>query len=99
MESNRGYINVVAVMQKFFDQAISANWSYNPENYPDNEVPVSVMAHDMLETYRLGHKTAYYQNTYDIKTDEVPEEQKQDLQSLLSDIISSDEESCESCTI
>jgi len=86
-------------MQKFFDQAISANWSYNPENYPDNEVPVSVMAHDMLETYRLGHKTAYYQNTYDIKTDEVVEEQKQDLQSLLSDIMSSDEENCESCTI
>jgi ribonucleoside-diphosphate reductase alpha chain len=48
MESNRGYINVVAVMQKFFDQAISGNWSYNPENYPDNEVPVSVMAQDFL---------------------------------------------------
>jgi ribonucleoside-diphosphate reductase alpha chain len=44
MPSNRGYINVVAVMQKFFDQAISGNWSYNPENYADNEVPVSVMA-------------------------------------------------------
>ena len=49
MESNRGYINVVAVMQKFFDQAISGNWSYNPENYPDNEVPVSVMAQDFLD--------------------------------------------------
>ena len=46
MGSNRGYINVVAVMQKFFDQAISGNWSYNPENYPDNEVPVSTMAQD-----------------------------------------------------
>jgi ribonucleoside-diphosphate reductase alpha chain len=99
MPSNRGYINIVAVMQKFFDQAISGNWSYNPENYPDNEVPVSVMAHDMLETYRLGHKTAYYQNTYDIKTDEVEEEPKQELQSLLNDIMSSDEESCESCNI
>jgi len=43
MESNRGYINVVAVMQKFFDQAISGNWSYNPENYDDNEVPVSIL--------------------------------------------------------
>jgi ribonucleoside-diphosphate reductase alpha chain len=99
MPSNRGYINIVAVMQKFFDQAISGNWSYNPQNYPDNEVPVSVMAHDMLETYRLGHKTAYYQNTYDIKTDEVEEEPKQELQSLLDDIMSSDEEGCESCTI
>jgi ribonucleoside-diphosphate reductase alpha chain len=98
MPSNRGYINVVAVMQKFFDQAISGNWSYNPENYADNEVPVSVMAGDMLYAYSVGHKTAYYQNTYDIKTDEI-EEPKPELQSLLNDIMSSDEEACESCTI
>ena len=98
MPSNRGYINVVAVMQKFFDQAISGNWSYNPENYADNEVPVSVMAGDMLYAYSVGHKTAYYQNTYDVKTDEI-EEPKPELQSLLNDIMSSDEEACESCTI
>jgi ribonucleoside-diphosphate reductase alpha chain len=99
MPSNRGYINIVAVMQKFFDQAISGNWSYNPENYADNEVPVSVMAQDMLTCFKLGHKTAYYQNTYDIKTDEVVEEPKQELQSLLDEIMSSDENDCESCTI
>jgi ribonucleoside-diphosphate reductase alpha chain len=99
MPSNIGYINIVAVMQKFFDQAISGNWSYNPEHYANNEVPVSVMAQDMLTCFRLGHKTAYYQNTYDIKTDEVVEESKEDLQSLLDDIMSSDEEGCESCTI
>jgi ribonucleoside-diphosphate reductase alpha chain len=99
MSSNRGYINIVAVMQKFFDQAISGNTSYNPENYPNNEVPVSVMAHDFLDLYRKGWKTAYYHNTYDIKTDEVVEESKPELQSLLNDIMSSDEESCESCTI
>jgi ribonucleoside-diphosphate reductase alpha chain len=99
MPSNRGYINIVAVMQKFFDQAISGNWSYNPENYPDNEVPVSIMAQDLLTCWKMGWKTAYYQNTYDIKTDEVVEESKPELQSLLNDIMSSDEESCESCTI
>ena len=99
MPSNTGYINIVAVMQKFFDQAISGNWSYNPENYPNNEVPVSVMAQDLLTTYKLGWKTSYYQNTYDIKTDEVVEESKEELQSLLYDIMSSDEEGCESCTI
>ena len=65
MESNRGYINIVAVMQKFFDQAISGNWSYNPLHYPDNEVPISVMAQDLLTTYKYGWKTSYYQNTYD----------------------------------
>jgi ribonucleoside-diphosphate reductase alpha chain len=98
MPSNTGYINIVAVMQKFFDQAISGNWSYNPENYPNNEVPVSVMARDMLETYRLGHKTAYYQNTYDIKTDEV-EESKPSVNDLINDILNSEEEDCESCKI
>jgi ribonucleoside-diphosphate reductase alpha chain len=99
MKSNRGYINIVAVMQKFFDQAISGNWSYNPSNYPDNEVPVSVMANDLLTCYRYGWKTAYYQNTYDNKTDEVVEEPKQDLQSLLQELSGAEEEDCESCKI
>ena len=98
MKSNRGYINIVAMMQKFFDQAISANWSYNPENYDDNEVPVSVMANDFLTTYKYGHKTAYYQNTYDIKTDEVVEE-KPNLQDLLNELSSVEEGECESCAV
>jgi ribonucleoside-diphosphate reductase alpha chain len=98
MKSNRGYINVVAVMQKFFDQAISGNWSYNPENYDDNEVPVSVMANDFLTTYKYGWKTSYYQNTYDIKTDEVVEE-KPNLQDLLSELSSVEEGECESCAV
>ncbi len=99
MPNNNGYINVVAVMQKFFDQAISGNWSYNPENYPDNEVPVSVMANDFLKTYKYGWKTSYYQNTYDIKTDEVKEE-KQSADDIIAEILSSEgEEDCESCKI
>ena len=69
MPSNEGYINIVAVMQKFFDQAISGNWSYNPTHFENNEVPMSVMLQDMLTTYKLGWKTSYYQNTYDYKTD------------------------------
>jgi ribonucleoside-diphosphate reductase alpha chain len=100
MESNEGYINVVAVMQKFFDQAISGNWSYNPEHYPDNEVPVSVMAQDLLTTYKYGWKTSYYQNTYDIKTDEIeePPTPSTDLGELVSCILT-EEEDCESCKI
>ena len=99
MPSNRGYINIVAVMQKFFDQAISGNWSYNPENYANNEVPVSVMAQDLLTCWKYGWKTAYYQNTYDNKTDEVKEEPKQDIQSLLEELSNADESSCDSCSI
>ena len=110
MPNNTGYINIVSVMQKFFDQAISGNWSYNPEHYPDNEVPVSQMAQDLLTTYKYGWKTSYYQNTYDVKTDEieisVPTGEEEvgiqghtQLQSLVDDIMVSDEETCESCSI
>jgi ribonucleoside-diphosphate reductase alpha chain len=98
MGSNRGYINVVAVMQKFFDQAISGNWSYNPENYPDNEVPVSTMAQDFLSTYKYGWKTSYYQNTHDMKSDEV-EEEKSELHNILNELEQAEEGECESCAI
>ena len=98
MKSNRGYINVVSVMQKFFDQAISGNWSYNPENYPDNEVPVSTMAQDFLTTYKYGWKTSYYQNTYDSKNDEV-EEEKSELHTIMSELEKLEEGECESCAI
>ena len=97
MPDNRGYINVVSVMQKFFDQAISGNWSYNPGHYPDNEVPVSVMAQDLLTTYKYGWKTSYYQNTYDNKSDEVPVQSE--LQSIISELANAEEEDCESCKI
>ena len=101
MPDNSGYINVVAVMQKFFDQAISGNWSYNPENYPDNEVPVSVMANDFLTTYKYGWKTSYYQNTHDLKSDEVEETKttNQELDSILNEILTTEEETCESCAV
>ena len=105
MKGNEGYINIVAVMQKYFDQAISGNWSYNPENYTDGQVPVSIMAQDLLMTYKLGWKTSYYQNTYDSKKDEeepahpvgfhdnVPEDKQEEVKE------EEDPENCDSCTI
>lgn len=96
MKSNDGYINIVAVMQKFFDQAISGNWSYNPENYSNNEVPLSIMAKDLLTTYKLGWKTSYYQNTYDAKKDD-DEVVVIELQKV--EETNDSEEFCESCTI
>jgi len=94
MPNNTGYINVVAVMQKFFDQAISGNWSYNPEQFENSEVPVSVMAQDLLTTYKYGWKTSYYQNTYDAKKDD---DEPVNLQSLIESF--SEEEECETCKI
>jgi ribonucleoside-diphosphate reductase alpha chain len=99
MKDNGGYIKIVAVMQKFFDQAISGNWSYNPENYPDNEVPVSQMAKDFLTTYKYGWKTSYYQNTHDLKSDEVEEEPVSKLDELLQELSQAEEGECESCAV
>ena len=101
MPDNTGYINIVAVMQKFFDQAISGNWSYNPEHYADNEVPVSVMAKDFLNTYKYGWKTSYYQNTYDVKKDSDDEDRKKDVEDLLNSILANveEEDDCGSCKI
>jgi ribonucleoside-diphosphate reductase alpha chain len=111
MPGNTGYINIVAVMQKFFDQAISGNWSYNPEHYANAEVPVSVMAKDLLTTYKYGWKTSYYQNTNDMKTDEVQDpthpmgwhddvaEGKSELNSLLDELENAEEGECEACNV
>ena len=100
MKSNEGYINVIAVMQKFFDQAISGNWSYNPENYENGEVPISVMARDLLNTYKYGWKTSYYQNTMDGKTEDVVEDKPsavEDAANVMSNY--NDEEDCDACAI
>jgi len=99
MPSNKGYVGIVAVMQKFFDQAISGNWSYNPEKFDNNEVPVSVMAQDLLLTYKYGWKTSYYQNTYDSKRDPDVEETAKKLDDLLAEIDASDESECDACNV
>ena len=101
MKDNDGYIKVVSVMQKFFDQAISGNWSYNPENYPNNEIPMQTMAQDFLSTFKYGWKTSYYQNTYDNKTDEVEVEEDKpeecNLDNLLDNLSTANE--CDACAI
>ena len=97
MKNNDGYIKIISVMQKFFDQAISGNWSYNPEHFEDNEVPVSVMANDLLTTYKYGWKTSYYQNTNDLKSDEI--DVKESLDKLLGECSVEQEDDCESCKI
>jgi ribonucleoside-diphosphate reductase alpha chain len=101
MPSNEGYINIVAVMQKFFDQAISGNWSYNPTHYENNEVPMSVMLQDMLMTYKLGWKTSYYQNTYDYKTDpsDIEDEKPQAQPLAQPEELNGSDDMCEACAI
>jgi ribonucleoside-diphosphate reductase alpha chain len=71
MINNQGYTNIVAVIQKYVDQAISANHYYRFDKYENGNLPMSEIAHDLLHSYKMGLKTLYYANTDDGKTDEV----------------------------
>lgn len=62
---NKGYLELVGIMQKFVDQAISANTNYDPKKFPNNKVPMNQLLKDLLMSYKLGLKTLYYQNTRD----------------------------------
>ncbi len=65
MPNNKGYLSLVAIMQKFIDQSISANTNYDPTKFEDSRVPMKVMIQDLLMAYKLGVKTLYYHNTRD----------------------------------
>ena len=90
-KSPEGYLKIMAVLQKFIDQAISVNTSYNPRHYEDEKIPMSEMIKHLLMHYKYGGKTLYYFNTFD-GAGEI-EEQKPLAQGQL------DNEDCDSCKI
>ena len=92
-ESPVGYITIMAVLQKFIDQSISSNTSYNPKFYPDGKIPMSELLQHILLCYKFGIKTLYYFNTNDGAGEVDVHEELQE-----SDI-GMDEESCEACNI
>ncbi|WWP01782.1 MAG: class 1a ribonucleoside-diphosphate reductase subunit alpha [Candidatus Dasytiphilus stammeri] len=65
MPNNHGYLQLVAIMQKFIDQAISANTSYDPIRFPSGKIPMQQLLQDLLTAWNWGIKTLYYQNTRD----------------------------------
>ncbi|MBY5991654.1 class 1a ribonucleoside-diphosphate reductase subunit alpha [Ferrimonas balearica] len=67
--SNTGYLQLVGLMQKFVDQAISANTNYDPGRYEGNKMPMKVLLKDLMLAYKYGLKTLYYQNTRDGQSD------------------------------
>lgn len=69
MPNNDGYLKLVAIMQKFIDQSISANTNYDPLRFEDGRVPMKVLIQDLLTAYKLGIKTLYYHNTRDHAND------------------------------
>jgi ribonucleoside-diphosphate reductase alpha chain len=89
-KSPEGYIKIVAVLQKFIDQSISTNTSYNPKFYNEGKIPMSEMLGHLLMMYKYGIKTGYYLNT----NDGAGEIEVKDLQPGTTD-----DEQCDSCTI
>ena len=85
MPNNDGYIQLVGLMQKFVDQAISANTNYDPSRFEGNKVPMQVLLKDLLNAYKLGLKTLYYHNTRDGASDQ--------MDSIIS--IEKEDEDCE----
>lgn len=92
-----GYLNVCAVIQKWVDQAISVNTSYNPLHFPDNQVPMSQMIKDVVSFYKYGGKNLYYCNT----NDEAGEENTDDpeIDEIDKRDVYDGEEDCDSCKI
>ncbi len=89
-KSPEGYLKICAILQKYIDQGISVNTSYNPEHFEDNKVPMSLMIKDLVMAYQFGLKQLYYFNTHD-QSDDMKDEPL-----ALSDV---DDEDCESCKI
>ena len=95
--SPEGYLKIAAVLQKYIDQSISVNTSYNPEHYEDQQLPMSELLRHMIMGYKYGHKTWYYMNQFDgqgevnvskmIAADKVQADEKDD------------DQTCDSCVL
>lgn len=94
-KSPQGYLQICAVLQKYVDQGISVNTSYNPAFYEDEKIPMSTLLQDIISFYKYGGKQLYYFNTYDGATDEVEEPAHP---YVMRDEPLDDEE-CESCVL
>lgn len=97
-KDNSGYIAIVAIMQKYFDQAISGNWAYDPRMFEAETVTMQTIVKDFLDTYKYGWKTSYYVNTNDLKG-EVEEETPTPNGAGAESSPEEDDDMCESCAI
>jgi ribonucleoside-diphosphate reductase alpha chain len=94
LPSNDGYLQLVGIMQKFVDQTISANTSYDPGKYEGGKVPMKLLIQDLLTTYKLGVKTLYYHNTRDGATDSTSESKKEDIKQPIVEVAVEEDDDC-----
>lgn len=92
--SPEGYLKLCAILQKYIDQGISVNTSYNPKFYEDEKIPMSEMMKHILMFYKYGGKQIYYQNTNDL----AGEIDVNKFTTAIADTPAEDAE-CDSCTI
>ena len=98
--SPAGYLNICAVLQKYIDQGISVNTSYNPKFYEDEKIPLSEMIGHLLMFYKFGGKQLYYCNTNDGQGEiDVAELAKNSTKVKTELPPIDDQESCETCVI
>ena len=95
--SPEGYLKLCAVLQKYIDQGISVNTSYNPQHYDDEKIPMSEMLQHLIMCYKYGLKQLYYFNTYDGQG-EINIDKLAELKSVQVEEYSSQED-CDSCVI
>mgnify|MGYP003643791412 FL=1 len=96
-ESPEGYLKIMAVLQKYIDQGISVNTSYNPQFYPDEKIPMSSMLHHIMMFYKYGGKQLYYFNTFD-GAGEIDID-KMEQSSIMNSNTKIEDQDCESCVI
>ena len=98
-KSPEGYLTICAVLQKFIDQGISVNTSYNPENYEDEKVPLSELLKHVIMFYKYGGKQLYYNNTYDGQGEIDTNKHYEEAAAALNSDTEYEEDDCESCKI
>ena len=97
--SPEGYLKIMAVLQKYVDQGISVNTSYNPVFYEDEKISMSEMLRHLMIFYKFGGKQLYYFNTYDGQG-ELDIDKLEESSNITVDEYSMDEEEvCETCVI
>lgn len=98
-KSPEGYLKIMAVLQKYIDQGISVNTSYNPEHFEDEKVPMSMLLQHLLMFYKYGGKQLYYNNTFDGQGEiDINKEEVKSNQPITTEFVE-DEDDCESCKI
>ena len=97
-KSPEGYLAICGILQKYIDQGISVNTSYNPEHFEDNKVPMSVMITDLVTAYKYGLKQLYYFNTFD-GAGEITDGETHHAYDGEAETYVEDDEDCDSCKI